>query len=342
MTRRVIAAQTAAAAILLYSYTAFAHEFRPYLLGIRELGAGKYAVSWSGSGAPSEGAASTTPVFPAHCAVVEGGSPPRLLDCGAEGLAGSPIPITGLAEARVEAVVRYSGLDGSITTGVLRAGSATFTVPGAAGAPRPGAGIAADYLQAGVGHILKGWDHLLFVLGLLLLVKRARPLIQTITAFTLAHSLTLALAVTGAVRVPQAPAEALIALSLMLLAAELARPAPGASTLRQNPWVMAFVFGLLHGFGFAGALAELGLPEGEIPLALFAFNIGVELGQLAFVAAAVGVAWLARRSMSSADAIARRTHYVYLITNHFPRAPAYAIGALAAFWLLERLSKLGS
>jgi hypothetical protein len=322
--------------LILSSGVSFAHEFRPYLLDIRELSAGRYTFSWSATSA--QGAAA--PVFPTHCRIEEdlNGIFPRVLDCGAAGLTGSVIAIVGLPQARVEAVVRYSTSDGSVMTGVLRAGSSTFRVPGCVVAPRPKSSVFLDYLASGVDHILRGWDHLLFVLGLLLLVKGA--LVRTITAFTLAHSLTLALAVTGAVHVPQAPAEALIALSLMLLAAEIARPAPSASIARRRPWAMALLFGLLHGFGFAGALAELGLPEDEIPLALFAFNIGVEIGQLAFVLAVLGIAWIARRMASSAND--RESLAVRTITKTTPRVPAYAIGALAAFWLIERLMSLGS
>jgi hypothetical protein len=322
--------------LILYSGVSFAHEFRPYLLDIREISAGRYTFSWS----LSQGAAAPAPLFPAHCRLVESpvGDPPRALDCGPAGLAGSAISVNGLAQARVEAVIRYSALDGSVTTAVLRAGSPTFRVPGAAAAPQSKTRVFRDHVTSGVEHILRGWDHLLFVLGLLLLVKGA--LVHTITAFTLAHSFTLALAVTGAVHVPQAPAEALIALSLMLLAAEIARPAPSASIARRRPWAMALLFGLLHGFGFAGALAELGLPKGEIPLALAAFNIGVEIGQIAFVFAVLGIVWLAQRMTSSASD--RESTAVRPNTKWSPRVPAYAIGALAAFWLIERLMSLGS
>ncbi|HLM73247.1 MAG TPA: HupE/UreJ family protein [Polyangiaceae bacterium] len=322
--------------LILYSGVSFAHEFRPYLLDIREISAGRYTFSWSEGS--SQGAAA--PVFPTHCRIEQdlNGISPRVLDCSAAGLTGSVVAVEGLSQARVEAVVRYSTSDGSVMTGVLRAGSSTFRVPGGAAAPRSKPSIFLDYLASGVDHILRGWDHLLFVLGLLLLVKGA--LVHTITAFTLAHSFTLALAVTGAVHVPQAPAEALIALSLMLLAAEIARPAPSASIARRRPWAMALLFGLLHGFGFAGALAELGLPKGEIPLALAAFNIGVEIGQIAFVFAVLGIVWLARRMTSSASD--RESPAVRPYTKWSPRVPAYAIGALAAFWLIERLMSLGS
>jgi hypothetical protein len=251
--------------------------------------------------------------------------------------------LEGLGRAQIDAIVRYTAADGTVTTQALREGASTFTVPGGSEAPRSRAAIASGYLRAGVDHILRGWDHLLFVLGLLLLVKRLGPLVRAITAFTLAHSLTLALSVAGAVAVPQAPAEALVALSLMLLAVELARPAEAEPIARQRPWSMVFVFGLVHGFGFAGALRELGLPAGEVPLALFAFNVGVECGQVAFVLAALGITWIARRSARGLrSSRARENDERGVAQRYLERAAAYAIGAVSAFWFFERLAKLGS
>jgi hydrogenase/urease accessory protein HupE len=175
-----------------------------------------------------------------------------------------------------------------------------------------------------VEHLLAGWDHLLFVLGLLLLVRRPRALAGTITAFTAAHSVSLALAVTGVLRVPAAPAEAAIALSLLLLARELACPA-SQTLARRRPWVMAFAFGLVHGLGFAGGLRALGLPSGQIPLALLAFNLGLEAAQLALVAAALLLARLLPQERLRAS-----------------RLPAYLIGSLASFWLLQRIASFWS
>ena len=174
-------------------------------------------------------------------------------------------------------------------------------------------------------HILFGVDHLLFVLCLLLLVRSVRSLLATITAFTLAHSITLALATLDVIRVPAPPVEATIALSIVFLATELARGEAGRGVAtRAYPWLVAFSFGLLHGLGFAGALAEVGLPQGEVPLALFAFNVGVELGQVAFVTAVLSVGWLLR-------ALSVR------IPSWAPRAAAYAIGSVASFWVFARL-----
>jgi hydrogenase/urease accessory protein HupE len=185
------------------------------------------------------------------------------------------------------------------------------------------------YFTHGVEHILFGFDHLLFVLALILIVRSGRLLLWTITAFTIAHSITLALATLGFVHVPGPPIEATIAMSILLLAVELVHLDRGRLGLSARwPWLVAFLFGLLHGFGFANALSDIGLPKGDIPLALFAFNVGVEFGQLAFVGVVLGVVTLSRRT-----GIARRI-------EHCARPVAtYAIGSLAAFWFFERLTR---
>jgi hydrogenase/urease accessory protein HupE len=195
-----------------------------------------------------------------------------------------------------------------------------------------GSGSVADaarrYLDLGIEHILLGVDHLLFVFGLLLLVRGPWMLIKTITAFTLAHSLTLALATLGLVEVPPRPVDAAIALSIMFLGAEILRARQGRRGLTASrPWVVAFAFGLLHGLGFAGALTQLGLAPREIPLALLFFNVGVELGQLIFVATCLALAWALRQ-----------------LRVVWPRwaepLPAYAMGTVAAFWFIERTSAI--
>jgi len=191
-------------------------------------------------------------------------------------------------------------------------------------AAQDGASVSRTYLVLGIRHILGGVDHLLFVLALVLIVGHRRRLLITITAFTLAHSLTLAAATLGLVHVPQAPVEAAIALSIVFVAAEIVHGLQGRPGLTARaPWVVAFSFGLLHGLGFAGALAEVGLPQRAIPLALLFFNVGVELGQLAFVS---GV-WAVLRLAGG-------------VPRPWPRwaqaLPAYAIGAVAMFWVIER------
>jgi len=182
------------------------------------------------------------------------------------------------------------------------------------------------YTALGIEHILLGIDHLLFVFALLLIVVGWRRLLGTITAFTLAHSITLAAATLGYVHVPQPPVEAVIALSILFLATEIVhgqRGRPG--TAERFPWLVAFIFGLLHGFGFAGALSEIGLPGQSIPLALLFFNVGVEVGQLIFVAVVVGAGWLLRQVIEKTP-----LSYAKIVTS-------YAIGSVAAFWTIERI-----
>ena len=180
------------------------------------------------------------------------------------------------------------------------------------------------YTALGIEHILLGIDHLLFVLALLMIVPNLRTLVFMITAFTVAHSLTLGLATLGFVNVPPAPVEAVIALSILFVAVEIVHWRQGREGItRRKPWIVSFLFGLLHGFGFAGALADIGLPEHAIPLALLFFNVGVELGQLAFVAAVLMLWALLRR--------VRLPEWAW-------RVPTYSIGALAAFWTIDRIS----
>jgi hydrogenase/urease accessory protein HupE len=326
-----------AAAVLLLSVArvpvASAHEFQPCVLDVRALDGGRYEITWkAAAGAPEAAAArAPSPVFPAHChreeppdPALAGDSPTRwTLACGPPGLAGQRVSVEGLSPGVTDALVRFTATDGSAISAVLRADSPSLVLPGAGPGARPRLGIASTYFGAGVEHLLGGWDHLLFILGLVLLVKRPRALLGTVTAFTAAHSVSLALAVTGVVRAPPAPAEAAIALSLLLLAGELARGAdPAAPTLtRRRPWLMAFAFGLVHGLGFAGGLRALGLPAGQVPLALLMWNLGVEAGQLALVLVALGLLRLLGRMAPPAT-----------------RLVAYGIGSLASFWCLERLA----
>jgi hydrogenase/urease accessory protein HupE len=186
--------------------------------------------------------------------------------------------------------------------------------------------VAGTYLTLGIEHILTGIDHLLFVLGLLILARERWRLLATVTAFTVAHSITLALATLGMVHVPQRPVEAAIALSIVFVAVEILREREGRGGFAaRSPWIVAFGFGLLHGFGFAGALSEVGLPAHHIPLALLFFNIGVEIGQLLFIGAVLGLIRLAQRLR------ARSTGWLELV-------PPYAIGTVATFWVFERVA----
>ena len=195
-----------------------------------------------------------------------------LVDCGSKGMINETIVIDGLSSTQTDTLLRIQLADGSMHTTVLRPDSPSFLVP-----PVPSLSeVAGSYLVLGIDHILGGIDHLLFVLGLLLIVRSTSLLIKTVTAFTIAHSVTLAMAALGFVKVPQAPVEAVIALSILFLATELMKLHDGKIGLTARyPWVVALSFGLLHGFGFAGALAEIGLPQTAIPLALFTFNISV-------------------------------------------------------------------
>jgi hydrogenase/urease accessory protein HupE len=245
------------------------------------------------------------------------------------GLTGQTVTIEGLSSTSTDVLVRVESLAGAIQTERLSPTRTAFTVQAT-----PGAGeVAATYLRLGVEHILFGFDHLLFVLALVILVRDWRRVAVTVTAFTIAHSITLAAATLGFVNVPGPPVEATIALSIVLVAVEVlnARHENPSLTVRL-PWLVAFVFGLLHGFGFAGALAEVGLPQHAIPVALLFFNVGVELGQLVFVAVVLSSIWLLRRA-------AARLMEATLVNRAFDRLDvilAYGIGIVAAYWLVER------
>ncbi|MFO0758280.1 MAG: HupE/UreJ family protein [Byssovorax sp.] len=328
---------------------AAAHEFLPSLLDLRDLGGGRYELAFRPAPSSGEGAspgAALGLVFPAACVRLDGPSlppsPAGLLDCGPAGLRGQPIGVDGLSGG-AEVVVRFTPRTGPIVTAVLREGSPRMVIPDpdVPGGPRFSTrlALARTYLVAGIEHILGGADHLLFVLGLLLLVRRSEAafppaerrtgstVVRTVTAFTLAHSVTLGLSVLGVVELSPPPVEAAIALSIFFVALELARE--GAAPPRGRAGKAAFAFGLLHGFGFAGALRSLGLPAGQAPLSLLSFNLGVELGQLAFVVVALGALALLGRPIARAPAFARR-------------APAYVLGSFAALLGLERIADFWS
>src|SRR5215207_4933609 len=211
------------------------------------------------------------------------------------GLAGQTIAIEGLSRTSTDVLARIESLGGATQTERLSPTKTTFIVEAAPSAWE----VAATYLRLGIEHILFGSDHLLFVLALVILVRDWRRVVLTVTAFTVAHSLTLAAATLGLVDVPGPPLEAAIALSIVLVAVEIVNARRGKPSLTAGrPWLVAFCFGLLHGFGFAGALAEVGLPHHAIPIALLFFNLGFEIGQLAFVAAVLTTGWLLRRLAS--------------------------------------------
>lgn len=271
-----------------------------------------------------------TVVFPAHCAqdgpatVSRGARTHRIdqvFDCGAAGLTGHTLRIDGFGQTQADALVVIQHADGRTTSALLRAQASTLAVP-APGAPAPSA---SRYLSIGVEHILGGVDHLFFVIGLVLVAgRRWGVLLKTVTAFTLTHSITLALSTLGIVRFPTASVEAVIALSILLLAVEVSRDRSRSWTLRA-PWAVAGVSGLVHGMGFAGALTRIGLPEQQVPLALLNFNVGVEAGQLGVVALAVLCLTVARR---------------LALPPLVRRLPVWVMGSWAAFWLFERTSDI--
>ncbi len=318
-------------ALSLTAWPSLAHRLSPAYLGLTEQAPGVFAIEWKVS-VPGGLADALDPEIPDGCRL--DGAPRTYLVADArlqhgvivceDRLVGRELTVRGLAETDTDVLVRVAFVDGSSFTHRLVPTDPAVTIPERAGT----AAVASTYLVLGVEHILLGIDHLLFVLALLLIVSGIGKLIATITAFTVAHSITLGAATLGLANLPSAPVEAVIALSILFLATELARRDPAHAGAREDltsrfPWLVAFSFGLLHGFGFAGALADVGLPQHAIPLALLFFNVGVEAGQLIFVAAVLGAVWMWRRASLPAPAA-------------WPRATAYVIGSIAAFWAIER------
>ncbi len=312
----------------LFTATVDAHRLQPAYLEINEQIAGKFNILWK---RPIVGSRPMNiyPQLPSSCTnltnpvvlPLAGGTVERwMIDCGSSGIIDQAIGIDGLSSTQTDTLLRIQLIDGSMHTTVMRPDSPSFIIP-----PKPSkTKVAGSYLVLGIEHILGGFDHLLFVLGLLLIVRSTMLLIKTITSFTLAHSVTLAMATLGFVNVPQAPVEAVIALSIIFLATELSKQQKGVTGLTTKaPWLVALCFGLLHGFGFAGALTEVGLPPTDIPLALLFFNVGVEAGQLIFVVGALVVTWFIKKMKFRWPVWAEHV-------------PAYSIGSLAAFWFIQR------
>ncbi len=316
-------------AALFWASMAQAHEARPGYLELNENAKGQYDVLWK-QPANGEYALRLDPVFPEGCAL--SGADNRKLLPGAmltrfrlscpDGLDGKPIAIAGLEMTLTDVLVRLHKLDGREETHLARATDTTVTIGGGGG----GWVRAGTYLKLGIRHIAMGVDHLLFVLGLLLIVRDRWMLLKTISAFTLAHSLTLAAATLGIASVPSQPVEAGIALSILFLGVEVVRWNRGEDSLTASkPWLVAFAFGLLHGFGFATGLIAMGLPRAEIPEALLLFNIGVEIGQLIFVAIVLSLERVLRlREVAWARPVAA--------------LPAYFVGIAGAFWTWQRVA----
>jgi hypothetical protein len=316
-------------AALLAALPASAHEVRPAFLQVTERGDAKVDVLFKQPSTTTVAVRLEPEIsgglLKAQPSVVDSGTGYQTriwkdLPLGKTGLGGRSVTIHGLDRSITDALVVVHYADGHDLQQILRPEQESLSLD-----PRGNNLPVLTYVQLGITHILTGYDHLMFVLGLVLLVKNIPTLLKTITAFTVAHSITLAATALGAVHVNPAQIEALVALSIVFVAVELANLSLGRTSVTQKwPWLIAFAFGLLHGSAFAGALAEIGLPKGNIPAALLLFNIGVEIGQLLFVAVVLAVIWGLRR-LKIGD-----------ITLLKP-VPTYAIGACAAFWVFERL-----
>ena len=308
---------------------ASAHEIRPALLDISETSEGVFQVVWK---VPTRGdrALALTPTFPSDWVVIvppsERAVPGAWVQYAtyrsAKGSAiGETIAVDGLSVLQTDVLLRVKLADGTAHSAILRPSDPSYRIP----AFESKSEVAGSYWRMGVTHILEGVDHLLFLFALMLIVSGFWKLLQTVTAFTLAHSVTLALATLGFVNVPPKPTEAVIALSILFLAGEIVRKQQGEVGLTERrPWLVALAFGLFHGLGFAGALSQIGVPAHEVPLALLMFNVGVETGQIVFVVAVVGLLAALRRLPLSLPEAAWRL------------AP-YSIGAIAAFWTIQRV-----
>lgn len=318
--------------LLVASTSVAAHEVRPAFLEITEKADRSIDVLFK---QPSM-ASLTVRLDPEISGGLLDDTPPRLsagtgfqsrqwtgLQTGPAGLGGRTVTIHGLDRSITDALVLVHYADGNERQEILKAGRESLTLD-----VRGDALPVRTYMLLGVEHILTGYDHLLFVLALLLLVSGVAQLVKTITAFTVAHSITLAASALGIVRFDAPKIEILVALSIAVVAAELAYQKRGRSSLAQRwPWLIAFLFGLLHGSAFAGALAQIGLPSTNIPTALFLFNVGVELGQLAFVLVVAGLSFALRRVS---------WHRLPFWQYASALGPAYVIGPLAFYWVFER------
>lgn len=331
--RRIAACALALLLALLGAMPAAqAHESRPAYLEVKETAPGQYTLLWrtpvlAGKRLPlllslPEGVKDIKPpdIQELNDSLIER----RWIAAGPQGLAGQRIEIKGLQFTITDALVRFEFLDGRTVQTIVRPSQPWVEVA----ATQTRWQVMGTYVVEGIRHILFGADHLLFVLGLLLIVADRWMLVKTVTAFTVAHSITLALATLGVANMPALPLNALIALSILFLGPEIVRVWRGQTSFTiRHPWVVAFAFGLLHGFGFASAMTSAGLPHHDLPLALLSFNIGVELGQLAFVALVLAL----ERSFR-------------LLQLNWPRwvqaLPGYVVGSLGAFWTIQRIAPL--
>src|SRR4051812_22460731 len=331
--RRVFLPLVVATLVLTATVPGRADEFKPAYLQITQLAQDTYDVLWK---IPAIDEATTLKVKPQFPDATEALTPVRsTFSRGVtvqrwrirvpHGLDGQAVVFSQLSETRIDVLARLVRLNGSVQLERILPVRPQFVAT-----PSPGSlEVVTTYTVLGIEHILTGFDHLLYVLGMLILVGGWRRIVATMSAFTATHSLTLTAAALGWVHVPQPPVEACIALSILFVAREIVqthRGRPGITT--RWPWVVSFTFGLMHGFGFAGALAEVGLPQASIPIALLFFNVGVEIGQLMFVGAVltvIAVGWRAARQLRWSP------------NRWLWRIAPYAIGGLASFWLVERV-----
>tara|TARA_R110000868_G_scaffold107362_4_gene293793 strand:- start:21123 stop:22148 length:1026 start_codon:yes stop_codon:yes gene_type:complete len=318
--------------LLAGTVSARADQFNPAYLNLQQLSADTYAVLWKVPALDEQTNLKVLPVLPPQAqdltprssSYASGASVQRWQIKVPGGLEGKEIAFSNLSRTSIDVLLRYERLDG--TEQVVRL---LPIRPSVMIVPSPGPlEVARAYTIIGIEHILQGVDHLLFVLSLVIIVTGTRRLLATVTAFTLAHSITLALATLGVIHVPSPPVEATIALSIVFVASEILRMQRGQVGLAASkPWLVAFAFGLLHGLGFAGALSEVGLPQNAIPLALLFFNVGVEIGQIIFIAAVLSVIFVTQRLFAG------RINAVFAT-----RFAAYAIGITASYWVIERIA----
>lgn len=314
----------------LFTFTlAYADDINPSLLSIKENKMGWFDVIWK---VPTKNnrALGLNAKLPKSMELI--GTPLERVAPGAyietsryktkeASILGKEISVEGLAATQSQVLLRLELSDGSVFSSILRPDNATYIIPQKASK----LDVALEYWKMGTIHILEGVDHLLFVFALLLIVAGFKPIIKAITAFTVAHSITLALTTLGLLSLPAAPTEAIISLSIMFLAAEIIHKYRGQLSLTEKyPWVVAFIFGLFHGLGFAGALAEIGIPQHEVPLSLLMFNVGVETGQIFFIMVVLSI-------------IALLQHLPFKVPQGALHTIPYAIGTVAAFWTIERV-----
>jgi hydrogenase/urease accessory protein HupE len=318
---------------------ASAHEIRPGYLELRQTGPETYDVLWKVPAAGEnlrlgihvELPADSTNVTEPRGSMVNGAFIARWSVKRAGGLTGGKIHIDGLRSTAVDVLVRLERLDGSTLVTRLTPSEPSFVVPAPAGA----VGVARTYTLLGVEHILSGIDHLLFVLALLIITGGGWKLVKTVTAFTVSHSITLTLAALGYIHVPQRPVEAAIALSIVFVASEMLHARSGRPGITARaPWVVALIFGLMHGLGFASGLSEAGLPDGHIPTALLFFSIGVEAGHFMFIGVVLALMGAGVRAVQHF----RPRFLTPRMSSVLGSLPAYAIGTVAMFWVIQRVA----